>query len=60
MIENSGITVEAVKKIQKDWAVTILKSKLDSKKTTRKDFDSMPFMWRSKYIRSGGKVVDSK
>lgn len=52
MIENSGgVSVEAVKKIQRDWTVTLLKSKIAAKKMQRKEFDSMSFVWRQKFIK---------
>lgn len=57
--QNSGeITAEAIRKQQQEWHVTLLKSKLDSKKTTRKDFEAMTFVWRAKFIKNGGKVRD--
>lgn len=57
--QDSGeVSAEAIKRQQRKWQITLLRSKLDSKKTTRKDFDKMPFMWRSKFLKNGGKVRD--
>lgn len=57
--QNSGeITAESIRRQQKDWTVTLLKSKLASKQMQRQEFNSMSFFWRSKYIRSGGRVRD--
>lgn len=50
--------VEAVKKQQQEWSVTLLKSKIAAKQMRRKEFDSMSFAWRAKYVKSGGRVTD--
>lgn len=56
--DSGGVTVESIKKQQKDWMVTTLKSKLAAKKMSRVDFNEMSFMWRARYIKSGGKIFD--
>lgn len=53
-----GVTAESVRKQQAEWTVTVLKSKVAAKKMSRTDFNLLSFMWRTKFIKNGGKIFD--